>query len=600
MAFPNIVAHGIGHALTDVIRPALAISSSIVSSSAPYQYPTVEMALHAANRGQVDEAALPELCLLHGVQIAPGLDTQLQGQPGVDSTLKRAWNKIYYALQEQPTVNETFEIANRWSWDDQQVSAQLRKLGYQSDNNRKLLSNLRFDIPGPSDLVRFSVRHCWEPDLLARLGYNDEFPGAIIDMWHAMKGLDYPLLSGPFKAQVTKFLGGPTKAEDLLFKYITLTGNEPTWARFYWYSHWVLPSPSQGYLMWQRLNPARNPRWDGPEMRGINFSYSDLELLLRANDYPPYYRGKLAAISRPIPGIRYARQFATNGVYNWRDLFDWTQRQGYSEGDGIDIADSIWADAQKAAEKRATCGPCKAILDAYRVGILTRDDALANITAQDVPQAQAEALVDQAEIEINVKDSREVVAAVRRQFLLGGLNDVQARQLLLNYGLVMSRIDQYLLAWTVERQFKYKEVSAGKLVSWACKGLLDVDTLDARLSNLGYDAFDRAGLVAEATYCAAELAARAAAKIAQQSKQAQRDLERAQKQAAQAYKDLAQMMAGRASPKDLRKWFCEGKVGETEVYYRLRHLGWPDEDINNLIGDCKSGKGGKQPSGGGP
>jgi hypothetical protein len=594
VSISTLIGHGLAH---EAMGSGFGVAGTAVSyatnSLVPIEAPSVEQLMDLAIRGWISEDALKSGCLLHGVSCDTSRGAGIiGGDPGQD--LNVVWKQAYYAKQELPTQIELREIANRQFWADGRLDDALKRYGYYSPANRQWVTNLRYDIPGPADLVRFSVRHVWEPDLVAALSYDREFPGAIIDVWHAMKGLDYPLFSGPFASQIDGVYGTPGAAAQLSAAYAANGIAEPTWARAYWWSHWVLPSPTQGYQMWARLNPQRDRRYDAPEMEGLDFDYNSLNLLLRANDYPPYYRPLLAAISRPVPGVRFAGQFATTGVYDLAGLYEWAARQNYGPQDAADIANNLWQRALAAKKKTTSCAGCKVALDAYTTGVIDRTSAVELLVGYGVEQDQAEQQVDLADLGSQVKRSKEVVSAIRRQYLTGGLDDIAARQALLNYGLVMSRIDQYIEDWTVERQFKFREISAGKLVSWACKGLISGDDLDRRLATLGYDAAARSGLVAEAAYCAAQLAARAAAQIARAEQQQQRAALQAQKQAAAAYKALAQMLAGRATPKDLRKWYCEGLITAQEVHSRLTYLGWPDADVTRLISDCKSGKSGGQ------
>jgi hypothetical protein len=601
MSIINIVGHGLAHSVIgDSFKPLKTAFSYGTSSLAPIEAPPLEMLMDLAIRGWIDETALKDGALLRGVTLdtssGPGA---IGGRPGSD--LNVVWKQAYYARQTMPAEKEFLDIANRQCWSDGRVNDGLKRYGYYQEKNRQWVSNLRYDIPGPADLVRFSVRHVWEPDLLRDLGYDQEFP-QIIDAWHRFKGLDYSLFTGdaPFREQIDLCQGEGTAAAFAQL-YVDAGVSQPTWAKAYWWSHWVLPSPSQGYLMWARLNPLRDRKWDGPEMEGLDFGYPDLELLLRANDYPPKYRPLLAAISRPIPGIRYARQFAANGVYTYQDLYQWTQRQNYTHQDGLDITDSIWRDAQKAKSKAAACKECQAALAAYEVGILDRTDLVEQLIGYGLDAAQAEAEAAGADTTIGLKRAREVVAAVRRQFLLGGLDSLGAARILQHFGIVATRVEQYVTDWELESSFKFREIGAQKLIQWRCKGLISKDDLTVRLGNLRYDAVDVAGMVNEAEYCLAAALARAAAAAQRQEQQTIRQQIAAQKQALQAVKAMAQMLAGRATAKDLRKWFCEGLIGEGDVYRRLAFLQWPVDDITRLISDCKSGKkptgGPKQPTG---
>lgn len=592
--FGHALAHGGAHSFCSVTNAVEQATGTVAPNGAPEIGDLIE----AHQRGWISDVTLTKGCMAHCAYVDPGEQFDTTGRLSLFAGYRNMWNRVYDSKQELPGQVEYREIANRYFLTDQQMADSLQRWGYTDAALRDRVTNLRYDIPGPADLVRFSVRHCWEPDILARLGYADEFPGQIIDLWHAMKGLDYPLFTGPFESQFVTALGSGVAAEQLVQQYIAATGSEPTWARFYWYSHWVLPSPTQGYLMWQRLRPDRDVRWDGPEMIGQNFDFDSLNLLLRANDYPPYYRPLLAAISRPIPGVRYARQFAQNEVYNLDDLYQWTQRQGYSAGDGIDIANSLWADAQKAANKSTACKGCAAAIQAYEVGILDRDALVRQLVAWGATAQDAERQAAVADVDLGTRRAKEVVAAVRKQFLLGGLDDAGVGRTLLGYGIVAGRVAEYLADWQLELQFRAKQVAAGKVVKWACDGLISIDDLNRRLINMGYPDEDRAGLLAEAEQCAAQLAARAAAAQARQQQQQIRQQIQAQKQALAAVKALAQMLAGRATPKDLRKWFCEGLISSKEVYQRLAYLQWPVEDITRLIGDCKSGQKGGQGGGG--
>lgn len=589
MSIHSYVGHALMHTANQALEPGWTAAKYVTAYVAPLDLPSTDQILELAARGLIPETRAESALRIKGAAASFAGGPDATDPTGSHKSYVACWDALHRAKQHHPEGGELREVANRQLFDDADMLAYVHLEGFADDQERKWIANLRYDIPGPADLVRFSVRHCWEPDILARFGYADEFPGKIIDVWHAFKGLDYPLFTGPFEQQIAQITGDPNFPISFANQYWEATGSEPTWAQFYWYSHWVLPSPTQGYLMWQRLLPGRNPKWDGPEMLGVNFSYDDLKLLLRANDYPPFYRDKLAAISRPIPGIRYARSFLANGVYTEDDLFQWTQRQGYSRGDGNDITNAIANDVAKAANKATTCSQCKLVESAYQVGVISAADLETYYKQFGLTSEEASTRAGIVKLELSISRSRGVITSVRKRFLTGALSAGQAQDLLTSYGLVQQRVTEYVQDWQLELAGPRKQASTGQVMKWACNGYISGLELEARLTNMGYPPDEIVYLLEEAASCAAALQTKAAAAQAKKQQQSINALKAQQKAAAQQIQMARKALSSHGTPTQLRKWFCEGHIGEMEVFQRLTFLGWPDCDIYRLIGDCKSG-----------
>jgi hypothetical protein len=49
---------------------------------------------------------------------------------------------------------------------------------------------------------------------------------------------------------------------------------------------------------------------------------------------------------------------------------------------------------------------------------------------------------------------------------------------------------------------------------------------------------------------------------------------------------LAKEMAGKATVNKLKTWYCDGLIAWPEVTGRLRMLGWGQQDIDRLLGEC--------------
>lgn len=590
MAWQSIVGHGLAHSgLGEIIKPFTSAVGYVTNSVAPIDVPTPHQLMHAHQKGWLTDRVYAQGAKLHGAAVGIPSASADGKIPLPSDPYEASWTGVYLASMETPTVRELMEIANRWSWPDDKLSAALRHNGFVFPYQRDKIANLRYDIPGPSDMVRFSIRHVFEPDLVKALGYDDEYLPAL-DVWHSFQGLNYPIWTGAMRDQVNIFeLQHGLPVDGFAAMYAAQKVPEPTWARAYWWSHWVVPSPTQGYLMWQRLNPIRDGSKDGPEMRGLNFSYKDLELLLRANDYPPKWRALLAGISRPIPGVRFAREFRRNGVYDFNDLLNWAIRQGYAEADAFDIAQDIETWAQKAAQGKVRREGQAQIRQAYDLGLIDLQQAGQLATQWGVEPDDLGVFLAVAEQDRNNKRAAKVIRAVERQFLTGKVDQQGARNVLVQYGVNANAINDYLADWQVELVSRTRDVAAQKAIQWTCKGIISLAELDRRLTNLGYDAVDRAGMETEAAECQQNLLG----KIAQQQVKAQEKTHRAQvaiqRHACQVFQQARRQLASHGTPVQLRKWFCEGTVGSVEVFARLRYLGWTDPDITRLLADCQKG-----------
>ena len=562
--------------------------------------PPAESLIHLGVTGMIDERSMQEGLLRHGISLTVAGDPQTGQALGAEAWVQELWNQHYFAAQELPSPEEIFQLTNRGILSDGNMDRLLERRGFQSQSIRTAVENLRYDIPGSSDLVRFSVRHVFEPDLIAALGYNEEFR-PILDFWHRTQGLNYPLFSGPFSKSIEVFeqqIGLPPGT--FLASYREVGLGDPTWAQAYWWSHWVLPSPTQGYEMLFRLRPDRNRAFDPPQARGIDFTPAQLELLLRANDYPPAYRAPLAAIAYRVPGIRFLRQLRSTDTFEQNDVVELLLRQGYSEGDAKVLAASVER-ADKQARRRQIETESKATLGRYwELGIITDDDYLRLLVQHGLTPADAQETLALAQVDLKYQRIRKIVTAVHKKYIRGEVNDAQAANLLHQAGINADRAGQLLEDWRLELSPTRKTISAQHAQKMACQGLMTLADLAVRLKNLGYPDQDVAALVAEALVCQQGRATQAAEKSAK-ARQAQiLALQRQQKEAAQAIQAARRQLAAHGSPAQLRKWYCAGHIGQAEVYSRLDFLGWPVADIERLLADCStgSGKGSGGPRGG--
>jgi hypothetical protein len=588
--YQTVVGHGLVHAAGTALHTVTLSVSRLTNYSFPLEVPDVEQLIDLYVRGWIGASSLDHYARMQGAHInVSGTEPAPASSTVAGAKFDQLWERVIAAKQERPTLQETLTLLNRGVFPDVATPQLLQRLGFADPKLNSAVSNLRWDIPSSSDLVRFSVRHVFEPDLIARLGYNEEFR-PILDMWHKFQGLNYPIFTGPFVRQVAAFEASRGLEPGTFIRSYAAQGIEdPTWAQAFWWSHWVLPSATQGYEMLFRLRPDRNRAFDPPFARDLNFGLEDLSLLLRANDYPPFYRAPLAAIAHRIPGIRFLRQLRSTGVFGRADVVDLLRRQGYSEGDAEVLAESVERnnrDAQRRAIEQQAKGQ---IAKYWELGIISSEQYVQLLIDHGLSPEDAQSAARLGEIDLKAKRVQQIVLYLRRQFLSGVVDAEGTRRSLVDVGVTPERAAFYVADWQMEVKARHREISAGRAMKWACQGLISLDELRIRLANLDYDQPDIAGLLAEATACQQGLAGKAANALEKRQRQQIAALKSAQREAARAIQAARRQLSSHGTPSQLRKWYCDGHLGEADLYSRLRFLGWPDDDIQRLVSDCKAG-----------
>lgn len=159
------------------------------------------------------------------------------------------WARNYWADHWQlPSVTQMAQMLFRGELSSSQFSDSLKALDYAPTWRAKLETIAR-PIPPLSDMIRFAVRDVYTPATVQTFGLNDDFP-AVFSQQAALHGMD------------------------------------ATYAQQYWAAHWRLPSALQGYRM----------LW-----RGI-ITQAQLSTLLKALDYPPFWRDRLEQLAHIVPG----------------------------------------------------------------------------------------------------------------------------------------------------------------------------------------------------------------------------------------------------------------------------------------------------------
>lgn len=534
--------------------------------------------------------------------------TQLHGWIGLLGGRKLDYQPVIDAARRKPETVESGILRNRQVVDDDGHKALLRQLGFTSSIELEAIRSLRHDVPGPSDLVRFAVRHAFEPELLSALGYHAEYRPAL-DFYHQTAGLNYKVFTGPLKNTIVATCkefpeifkavqeyaaeekvaapGSPDQVPDwFASRYASLKLPEPTWAVMYWWSHWILPSPGQGYTMLQRLrgDPANPATWRVPGVKP--FESKDLNLLLRALDYPPFWRDKLEAISYRLLGIRQLRLMIAQAQMDDAEVVEVIRDNGYTEHDAKLYAAAIIGDVrQKDREKKFRAIQSK-LNAGWELGIYDDATFLASYQQAGLPSDMGQRELQAAVADRNIRLGKELVGQVRKGYLRGTFNKGQASVFMQQIGIVPPRIAEYIRIWDAMRQAGRKEATAGQLRKAAVEGTLDLASYAQRLRNLDYtdDAINVA--LADVRVSIADKERRALEKLAKEEEASNKARLAALKALEAQLKAARAELAKSASPSKLKAFWCDGDIELPEVEARLRKLGILDEDIPRWLREC--------------
>lgn len=275
-------------------------------------------------------------------------------------------------------AGELLELLRRGDIDDATYTARMGALGIEP-RDAGLLSGLRWFLPPVQDVIRFMVREVFSPDVRARFGQDEDFPPDVLAL--------------------TRRLG--VRDDD---------------ARSYWAAHWELPSPQQGFEMFQRSTET-----------GVTMD--DLRLLLRAHDVMPYWREAMVKIAfTPITRVD-VRRLHKLGLLDHAGLVDRYQRVGYNPEDAELLAQ--FTEQLNAQEGDDALEPFRTPLRTrartlYLDRVISEQELRDTFASLGYTPEQVSAFVAEAEFVREADAAQEQRQAVRQLYVQGHIDTAGA------------------------------------------------------------------------------------------------------------------------------------------------------------------------------
>jgi hypothetical protein len=338
-------------------------------------------------------------------------------------------------------------------------------------------------IPGPTDLISFAVRDVFSNDIVTTFEYNKELPSAILP-WMAKQGLAGKT-GQPMPANSTTTEGDETRTETQWFDY-------------YWWSHWQLPGVSQGFEMLQRLYSTSRY---GPAPTANTNTYFDkpaLELLQKANDFPPYWRERLQAISyNPISRMDIKRLYNA-GILKEdadnHDVYHAYRANGYNDSDAYKLTQYALKTVPKDIQDLAL----QQVDKLYKLGALDVSDVSSRLAALYYRPEQIAAHITQLDLEITTDEIKHNLDAAKKAFLAGDFSLDNLRSFLTTAGITPIAQSRYLREWQVELQTSRRHISASEAIRMYKSGTLALVALQTRLTNLNYPPLEIIQIIGDA------------------------------------------------------------------------------------------------------
>ena len=368
------------------------------------------------------------------------------------------YEKIMSASRTRPNNDQIISLNRRGEIANETADILIRENGVTSQFDKGLLYKATEAMPTPADIVRFMVRDADDAGVAAKYGTD-----AALDTKY-----------GP---QLKAWARGQGITDEVM--------------KYYWRSHWDIPSNTALFTMLHRLRPDR-PYTDEGER--ISVTEKDIEDALVVNDMLPFWAKRMTEISyHPLTRTDTQRAFfidalTADDVYNsYRDL-------GYND----DNAKKLVTFTQALKKKRQATGgggeKVPQILKYYKGFLIGRTEALQRLRNSGLSETMANSALELSAIQRKNDSQLKCIMGVKSQYKKYIIDHVDARIQLTTIGVAVENIDPLMQVWNCEMGSRHKEITAAQACTAYKNKLITEDEYLRRLKAMGYD-LDDAGIL---------------------------------------------------------------------------------------------------------
>jgi hypothetical protein len=339
-----------------------------------------------------------------------------------------------YKLYDEDTVRILFL---RGVLSEDEMFMRMRELGYTDTRTQEIVQSWSI-IPGPTDLFHLVAKEAFEPDMIARMGYADEFPVEQVE-WLKKQGIS------------------------------------EEWAKKYWYAHWETPSIGQGFEMLHREDVDR------PGQSII--SLDELDMLYRTVEIPPYWRDRLTKIAyAPYTRVD-VRRMHDMGVLTDRELIQSYKDLGYDQVHAEKMAD-FTIRYNRQGDKELTKSQ---ILAGYKEKVFSKEEAKQFLIDIEYPDALTDYLILMEDYK-EAKDLQDdILSNIKDRYQNNLADEFTTRSRLNGLNLTGERIALLMDKWKIKKMIDVKVPSKSDLDKFLVAKIIDLDTYRIEMDKLGYN-----------------------------------------------------------------------------------------------------------------
>jgi hypothetical protein len=363
-----------------------------------------------------------------------------------------SWYKLLASVNRtKPSIDQVISLNRRGAIADETAQEYLRQNGVTNNFDAGLFYKATEAVPTVSDIVRFMVRDADDNQVAEKYGTDSNLN---------------------------------TKYGDQLKAWARSQGITDDVMKYYWRSHWDIPSNTALFEMYHRLRPKRAAGDTNPE---VVTTEKDIEDALIVNDMLPFWAKRMLAISfRPLTRTDAQRAFFIDAISE-AELFDVYMDLGYKSEDARRLVNFTNQLKKKRAQGAGSAEKPVTTLKYFRNYIISRQEAFGRLQAGGLSEAQSNEALNIAETQRRNESTLVCLKGIKAAFKKLALDDFTVRDKILGLGIPPENVEPIVAQWKCERSSKPKYLTAAQACKLRKEDLISEEEYKRRLGSLGYD-----------------------------------------------------------------------------------------------------------------
>ena len=315
-------------------------------------------------------------------------------------------------------------------------------------------------IPGVADLVRMMVRDAADNTIALKYGTDTDF--------------------------ANKFAGQ-------LQEWSEQQGVDPEIMKYYWRSHWEIPSNTQLFDMLHKLRPNRRV---GNIPANIVTTPADVKQAIQVNDLTPYWVDRVMATSySSLTRIDAQRAFFIEAI-NEDELFDAYMDLGYDKATAQVLVDFTKELKRKRDSNLPGADKPVNIISQLKKYLISETNAYDRLRATGMKPQQAKKAVSNSVRDRKEEARERCLKEAQRRFFRAEYDLLKYKSVVMQLGIPQENIEALVNETACLYDSRGKEINAGALCKAFKQNIIAFDQFQNRLRLIGYDK-DESYIIAE-------------------------------------------------------------------------------------------------------